>query len=108
MRIFVCSPLRGDVAANIAVAEELCRRLALRGHTPIAPHVYCTRFLRENDAVERELGIDIGLDLLRCCEELWFHIGHDRVVTACMSLEIAEAKRLGIPVRAFDLDAPRG
>jgi len=69
-KVFVCSPLRGDIEGNIAKAKQYCREEALKGNIPIAPHVYFTQFLDENSEEERTLGISMGIELLKMCDEL--------------------------------------
>lgn len=69
--VFVSSRLRGNLAKNIKTAEKLCQKVLLKGRTPFAPHVYFTRFLDDNNEVERKLGIESGLELLKLCDEMW-------------------------------------
>jgi hypothetical protein len=69
-KIFVCSPLRGDIEGNIKKAREYCRQIALEGNLPIAPHVYFTQFLNEHSEQERTIGINLGIELLKSCDEL--------------------------------------
>lgn len=102
--VFICSPLRGDFDNNRDIAESLCRIAALKGHLPIAPHVYFTRFLDEFQEVERTLGIESGLQLLELCDEIWvFNIGSVNddgtpVLTEGMAAEVEHAKQLGKPI----------
>jgi hypothetical protein len=56
------------------------------------------QFLEEDDEEERELGIAFGTVLLSKCSEVWAFGGR---LSKGMSIEIAEAKKLGIPVRYF-------
>ena len=70
-KIFICSPLSGDIEYNINKAISLCRGIALGGNIPIAPHVYFTQFLFEGKEEERELGISFGLELLKLCDEMY-------------------------------------
>jgi len=93
--IYICSPLRGDIEANIARAKQYCRAVALGGNIPIAPHVYCTSFLDDTVPEERKTGMAIGIELLRFCDELM--VCGD-IISDGMAAEIAEAERLGIPV----------
>jgi dienelactone hydrolase len=94
-RIYICSPYRGDVAGNTKRALTVCRRVALQGMTPIAPHLYCTRYLDDNIDQERHTGLTIGLDLLRLCDELWYY---GDTVSEGMQGELKEARRLNIPI----------
>lgn len=71
MLIYVCSPLKGDIEKNIRIAKEHCRRIALNGDIPLAPHVYFTTFLDDTILEERELGMKMGMKLLEISDELW-------------------------------------
>ncbi|MEG0834856.1 MAG: DUF4406 domain-containing protein [Christensenellaceae bacterium] len=96
-KIFICSALRGDVEENIKKAKEYCRWAALEcGAIPIAPHIYFTQFLDDNDDSQRQLGIDMGIDLLKDCSELLYF---GDFVTQGMVSEITKAYELKIPVR---------
>ena len=97
-RIFVCSPYSADIEGNTCRAIWICRRLALQGHIPIAPHLYAPRFLHEHDTSERQLGIDIGLELLKVCDELWCYAA-GQLPSAGMTQELEAARRLGIPIK---------
>lgn len=96
--IYICSPLRGDVEGNIERAKNYCRKAALLGFIPIAPHVYCTQFMNDEIESERAIGMKIGLQLLGKCDELWAFGDH---ISEGMAAEIALAKRAGIPVMNF-------
>jgi hypothetical protein len=102
VRIFVCSPLRGDEKLNIGFALDLCRKVAMAGHSPFAPHVFCTRFLSDHDSSERDRGIGIGVDFLSVCDELWWAIPEwhrTQEPSPGMVYEMETARTLGIPVR---------
>lgn len=93
--IYICSPLRGDIEGNIRKAEKYCR-LAVKKYPdvlPIAPHIYCTRFLDDTIPEEREAGLRMGLQLLDKCCELWY-FGNP---SEGMKGEIRYAKEHGIP-----------
>ena len=69
-KIYVCSPLRGDIEHNIEMAK-----------------LYCTYIVRE-------FGIRAGLSLLPTCDELWYF---GRNITKGMTEEIDLAMKLGLP-----------
>jgi hypothetical protein len=95
-KIFVCSPLAGDVEENIKAAERYCDYVIRQGHVPFAPHVFFTRFLNEDAPGQRELGIQFGLSFLDgWADELWYF--GDRISTG-MHLEISKANENDIPV----------
>lgn len=94
-KVFICSAFRGDVEENIRKAREYCRWAAMEyGAIPIAPHLLFPQFLDDNDPVQREMGIGMGLELLAGCRQL-FYFGD---ITEGMAKEIERAHMLGIPV----------
>lgn len=98
MRVFVASPWRAaDAPSRDANRERVlaaCREAALAGHAPFAPHLLCPQFLDDADPAERALGMRAGLAFLAACEVVWVY----GPVTAGVAAEIAEARRLGLPV----------
>ena len=106
--IFISSPLSPvsadsaersrELKANIALAQDACTFAAVRGFIPVAPHLYFPQFLDDNKPMERTLGMNMGLELLRKCETLW--IVSPRISYG-MSAEIKEAQKHGIPVKVF-------
>ena len=102
--IYVCSPLRGDISGNIAKAKAHCREIALNGDMPIAPHVYATQFLDDTVPPERAVGMAIGIELLRFCDELRIY---GDTISEGMAAEMAEAERRGMLIaRQKPGDAP--
>jgi len=94
--VFVISPLQGDIEGNIEKASEYCRRIAIDGDIPIAPHVYTTRFLDDTNPFERELGIKIGHFMMRLCTQARTF---EHALTPGMSGDVLEARDVvGIPV----------
>lgn len=68
--IYICSPLSGDIQGNIRKAIGYCKIAEPYG-MPIAPHTIFTQFLDDTDLKQREKGMAWGMELLKCCEELW-------------------------------------
>jgi hypothetical protein len=97
--IFVCSPLRGDIEGNTKKAEQYCRYVTLLGHNPFAPHLFYTRFLDEHSELERKMGIALGMQRLRKCDEVWVFADCFLHCSAGMMAEINEAHLYGIPVK---------
>jgi hypothetical protein len=89
MLIFVSSPYRGDIRANVEKAKQYCRYVISQGHTPFAPHLLYPQ-LCEDDRT----GIDLGLDVLVRCDEVWQFGG----MTAGMMEEGRAASMLRVPV----------
>ena len=97
--IYVCSPLRGDVKRNINKAIGYSRYVYVKGGIPLAPHTIFTQFLDDEDEDERNAGIDMGLELLNICDELWAF--GDKISEGMLN-EIESAKLLGIIVKRFN------
>ena len=94
--VYICSPLRGDIYGNTMRAIGYCKQAVQRGLIPIAPHVYCQNFLDDALPEERAMGMRIGIELLKFCDAL---VICGTRISEGMAAEIAEAKRLKIPVR---------
>lgn len=94
--VYICSPCRGDYERNIAKAQEYCREAVDMGVLPIAPHVYFTQFLNDFIPAERKTGMDLGIELLKHCDEVWVYGIQNP--SEGMAAEIKLAKEIGIPV----------
>ncbi len=94
-KVYVASRYAGDVDTNVKNAIRYCRLVIDRGYMPIASHLLYPRILRDDDPVERELGMLFGLALLRDCDEVWV-FGE---VSPGVAREIEEAKRLQKRIR---------
>lgn len=91
-RVYVSHAYRGDPGGNAAAVARLARRLALEGALPIAPQIYLPAFLDE--ATERDLALKICLEMIGLADEVRVY----GPVTEGMSLEVARARALGIPI----------
>ena len=106
--VYVCSPFRpttvseadreAEQRSNIERALKACRILAMMGIQPLAPHLYFTRFLKDDVAAERAAGMQFGLSWLEQADELWVF---GDTVSEGMAQEIAMAKELGKPVHTL-------
>ncbi|GHU34889.1 hypothetical protein FACS1894105_02490 [Clostridia bacterium] len=105
-RVYICSPYYAstafEVAANITNAIRYCKAAVNHGVLPIAPHIYLTRFLDDNNVDERNLGLSLGLDMLRDCSQLWVFGGN---ISAGMRGEIATARKLHIPIKFMEVQS---
>lgn len=97
--IYVCSPLRGDTRRNIQKAIGYCRYVYAKGGIPIAPHAIFTQFLDDEILEERAAGINMGMQLLSLCDEVWVF---GKKISEGMFTEIERAKALGIKIKRFD------
>jgi hypothetical protein len=84
--------------SNIEKANEYCARATKMGVVPIAPHTVFTQFLDDTIPDQRRLGLEMGLELLRHCEELWVC---GNVISEGMRGEIAFAEEHGMTIRYY-------
>jgi hypothetical protein len=91
-KVFVCSPYRGDIEENTRLARMYCRYEMIMGNVPFAPHLLYTKFLDEDNPVDRERGIRAGLEIMKVCDEL--HVYGEKI-TEGMSMEIACWREMG-------------
>ena len=94
--VYIASPYAGDVKGNIIAAQNACRYAMEQGVTPIAVHLMYPQFLDDSSPKEREAGLQMGLRVLKACDELW--LCGDRI-SAGMQRELEAARQLGLPVR---------
>ena len=97
--VFVAHPMRGDMAGNMEKVSAICARIYGEGHVPIAPYLVSFPHLRNGAANERELGVEANLVSFErgFIDELWLY--GDRISEG-MKIEVALARKLGIPVVA--------
>lgn len=98
--IYVASAYAGDVKENSERAKRYCVHVINEGGVPIAPHLLFTQFLDDSVPHERKLGLDLGLELLEHCGEVW--VFGD--ISEGMKREIEKAEELNKPIRWFDAD----
>lgn len=94
--VYIASPYAGDVQENIKGAQNACRYAMEQGVTPIAVHLMYPQFLDDNSPEEQETGLQMGLRVLKACDELWLC---GDCISAGMQRELEEAVKFGIPVR---------
>jgi hypothetical protein len=73
-RVILESPYRGDVAQNVAYAQDAAIDCLRRGESPFASHLYFTHFLRDDVPEERALGIAAGLAWRHGAEYAVFYV----------------------------------
>ena len=94
-RVYVCSPLGGDVEYNLQRVKRYTEYALKCGTAPVVPHFYAL-CLNDHDPIERNIGLAAGLSLLWFCDELWL-FGEE--ITAGMKRELAFCKNLSIRIR---------
>ena len=98
-KVFVCSPLRGNIHENILKAKAYSRLVIKHGFLPIAPHIYFTQFLNDEKPAERKLGLKMGRELLKLCEELWIFGNLLDKISNGMASEITFARKHDIKIK---------
>lgn len=98
-RIYICSPLSGNIERNIARAKIYCRFAFEQGYVPICPQIYYPQFLDDKNKNERAAGLRYGLEAMHQARELWVF---GEFISEGMRAEIELAKELKICVRNFD------
>ena len=69
-KVYICSPLGGDVKGNLRRAKQYAKYALLCGTAPVVPHFYAL-CLNDDNPKEREIGVAAGLSLLWFCDEMW-------------------------------------
>ena len=69
--VYIASPYSGDVERNVAFAKGSLSLCHEPGVTPIASHLLYPQMLDDGVPEERKLGTDMGLRILKACEEVW-------------------------------------
>ena len=93
--IYVASPYRGDVEKNVAFAKEACKYAMSEGNNIYCPHLFLTDILDDDIQEEREMGIELGKDMMLNCDELW--VFGDKISEGMFG-EIEFARKNGIPI----------
>ena len=93
-KVYVCSPLGGNVSENIENAKVYAKYVFDRGMAPVIPHFYAT--ILDDIEAERNLGKQASISLLFSCDALW--VFSDKM-TSGMKEEIKFAKHLKIEIK---------
>lgn len=103
--VIVESPYAGDIAANVEYARACVRDALSRGEAPLASHLLYTQpgVLRDEDAHERQWGIDAGLAWAAHAERTVVYT--DRGISRGMEYGIAHAEEHGRPIEYRTLHA---
>ena len=96
--VYICSPLAGDMDANMERARGFCRFAVDQGAIPIAPHLLFPQFMDEETPSTRTLALHMGLVLVTKCRELWYF---GDTISEGMRGEIRKARQRNMPVRHF-------
>ena len=96
-KVYICSPLGGDVSDNLERAKQYARYVFSCGAAPVVPHFYAL-VLEDGNPEERQLGMQAGRSLLWLCDEMWIFGDH---VSAGMREEIRFCQNLGLKIRTI-------
>lgn len=103
--VFVCTPYWPDQdrISEIILPRDCCELEYARGNLPIAPRAYFPKFLCYSDETHRNDAMDMGIQLLRFCDEMHVFREPFGEMTSEMREEIEHAKLMGIPIKYYDL-----
>lgn len=105
-KIYIISRYRAETKLdrdfNIKVASHYAKMVAMNGGRPVVPHLYYTNFLDDCKTGERELGLSLGIEDLRECDEFLL-IVVDGYLSEGMRNEVAEVAKLGIYGQIIEL-----
>lgn len=80
---------------NKEVAKHFCRQVIKQGKRPVAPHLFYTQFVDDDDPQERRLGLDLAIKDLDECDSFLLVIV-DGVISSGMRGEIEHITRTGM------------
>ena len=83
---------------NRNVARHFCKQVINEGKKPVAPHLYYTQFLDEDNPQERELGLFLGITELHEAQE-YLLVVIDGVISEGMEKELNTIAHIEIPGR---------
>jgi hypothetical protein len=97
--VFIAHPIRGDVVGNMKKVFTICEQVRKKGHIPIAPYLTLPSHLNDEVIKNREVGVWANLTTFErgYIDELWLY---GEKISEGMKIEVALAKKLGIPVVA--------
>lgn len=97
--IYVASPYKGDVETNVNNTKRYALFVSKQDFVPVAPHLYFIQFLNDNIEEERNLGLALGLQMLKRCHEMWVFGDY---ISLGMRAEVDFAIKHNIPIRYFN------
>jgi hypothetical protein len=81
----------------VAYARKACAYVVSTGNVPIAPHLLFPQFMDDSDPEQRALAIEMNMELLEKCDELWcFSEVSGGKFSDGMNTEIMQAQLLGM------------
>lgn len=102
MKIYVAGPYtKGDVAINVRNAITVGNNLRALGHTPFIPHL--THFWHMQLPHDVDYWYAYDMEWLKVCDAVFRLPGESKGADA----EVAEAKKLGLPVYTSYREIPK-
>ena len=101
--VYICAPLRGDVANNIEFARQKAQEVFQSGDIPVCPHITLPSNADPACSVQDEAAREMGLRLLESCHQINVY---GSTITEGMRAEIRCAQDQGIPV-IFEQEPPQ-
>jgi len=97
LKIYVCSPYKGNVKENIRKAQKYSKEIYQMGYVPICVHLYLEKAtgLNEKNGDRKEL-LQLGKEFVKWCDEVWVY---GKEISNGMKGEIEYARRYKIKVR---------
>lgn len=102
--VYICSPMRPHCAGeigrqqiqkNLRRAAAYCRAAVASYAIPICPHLYFSAFLEDMNPSDRNIGMEMGVAILKRCDELWVFGDH---ISEGMKAEIELAQKQKMPI----------
>lgn len=97
--VYICSPYRGDVDANVMRARRYSYFAVTENTIPITPHLLFPQFMDDDIPSQRQLAMHFNYVLLGKCSQLWVF---GDVISEGMEYEINLAKKRFMKIRYFD------
>ncbi|MDE5600281.1 MAG: DUF4406 domain-containing protein [Oscillospiraceae bacterium] len=94
--VYICSPISSDVNRNQSKAFGYSRFVISKGYIPIAVHLMFSQFMDDNNKNDRGKAINIRLEILSRCDELWCF---GKNISEGMLKELEFAKKYMIKIR---------
>jgi hypothetical protein len=93
------------VEEHVKRARKACRALCRVGYAPFAPHLFYTQFLKDDDALERRVGMEAGHAFMAHAQGILYR--PDGVISQGMRTDLAVAKAMGKEIlELVSLDPP--
>lgn len=95
MRVFISTPVRGNVEENLKLAQMITLWFLKKGYAPVCPHcVALTVGLDDSDEYERQIGMDYAFELLPTCHKMLVVYRKDGTLSSGCQAEVTAAPYL--------------